>query len=151
MRVESFGHVQSFDSLRPGAFFRCLRGDHFFGLCITDGERKSALIFDKGPHGNPWIAIGGIPHDTMLAYDDALLRVDHDSVSANSIIANGDVISCNGAFYMRAFESAGWNRTVDLDSGKVATLPDDCAFATYARWSVGVVVGETFHTLFSFR
>jgi hypothetical protein len=94
--------------------------------------------------------VAGLPYDTLLVYDHPVLRVDHDSISADSGITNGAVITCNGGFYMRGSESMGWGRIINLDSGTTTNLPKDCRFATYSRWSVGVMVDEIFHPIFSF-
>jgi hypothetical protein len=109
MQVEVAGNALRFDELTPGSFFMFERAKREFGICVSDGQRLSAIIVSRPerPDGNmPWLAIGGLPQDSVASFETATLRAKAADITSDTG-RYGNLISAGGAFYMRAGESLG--------------------------------------------
>lgn len=152
MRLEVPGVGMAFDEVPVGGFFRFERTKPEFGICVTDGVKRAAIILStpERPNGNmPWLAIGGLPNDAVVSFADAILRASHTDVSDDTS-TYGHLISAGDSFYMRASESMGGLRTFNLSTGQMEHLPRSKMAIAYSKWAVGIMVDERFKPIFSF-
>src|SRR5882762_4184960 len=83
MNLDFPGIASSFDDLPLGGFFMFKRTEPEFGLCVLAGQTKSAIIFSRSEkaHAPLWLAVGGLPHDTLISFPQATMRTELSSMS----------------------------------------------------------------------
>jgi hypothetical protein len=151
MDVSVVGRSAWFSDLAPGTFFCALRDERVFGISVSDGVKSGALIFAQSNHqrGNPWLASGGLPSDSLVSFPSALIRARFDNASSDSGLPIGSLIDSGGKFLMRASDGLGNFRTFDLETGQLATLDDSSPTIAYRKWEVGHFDGDDFQAIFS--
>ncbi|PPQ20532.1 hypothetical protein CV770_03920 [Bradyrhizobium sp. AC87j1] len=151
MKLEIPGVAMSFDEVPVGAFFRFERTKPEFGICVTDGTKRAAIILSttERPNGHlPWLALGGLPSDAVVSFPGAVLRASHTDISDDTGIY-GYLISTGGSFYIRVGVSGGYH-TFSVETGQSAQLPKAKMAIAYSKWAVGIMVDERFEPIFSF-
>jgi|SRR5215208_3507719 len=80
MIVELPGNSARFADVPAGTFFAFWRkSERLHGLTVTEGTATSAIMFFDNGRGYPWLAVGGLPNDQILAFPEAVLRPDISS------------------------------------------------------------------------
>ncbi|KYH01707.1 hypothetical protein [Bradyrhizobium sp. DOA1] len=152
MKLEIPGVAMAFDEVAVGGFFRFDRKKPEFGICVTDGTKRAAIILStpERPNGHmPWLAIGGLPNDAVVSFPNAILRANHADISDDTA-TYGHLLSAAGSIYMRVRDSMGGYRTFNLATGQLEQLPTAQMMMAYSKWTAGIIVDERFEPLFSF-
>jgi len=152
MKLEIPGVALAFDDLPVGAFFRFERTKPEFGICVTDGAKRAAIILStpERPNGHmPWLALGGLPNDAVVSFPNAVLRTSHVDI-CDDTGTYGLLISAGDGLYMRVGESIGGYRTFNIETGQHDQLPKDKMAIAYSKWTVGIMVDQRFEPIFSF-
>jgi hypothetical protein len=140
----------------PAGFSWSIRGKPEFGLCVTDGNTKSAIIFFRSEALNAplWFAVCGIPDDTLVSFPSAIMRPDWHSLSFdNSYGTDGAIISASGNFYLRVRADFRSYRTFNVKTGKESPMESpnkEAKFPIFTRWQVGRVIDQQFDQIFEF-
>jgi hypothetical protein len=154
MQIQIYGQaVAKFSDVPTGTFFRALRAEPLFGLSVSDGKRKSALIFSRSPgqSGNPWLADDGLPNDAIVIFPEATLRASTGSVApVSGSFPFGAVINSRQKYYIKASAGTGYTATFNLSSGMYEQLSDKVAAVIYPIWQIGFVANNLFEPIFSF-
>jgi hypothetical protein len=153
MHLDFPGIASSFDDLPVGGFFMVKRRTPEFGLCVSDGQTKSAIIFSYSEkhHAPLWLAAGGFPNDILISFPQATMRTELSSVSDDdNQSASGAVVSAGGEFYMRARKSLGNYYTFNLRTGTMESPSDDAKALAFSKWQVGLLVDHHFDPIFTF-
>ncbi len=154
MDVQIKSRAARFADVRPGTFFCALRAKPLFGICVSDGEKKGALMFSDAPnqHGIPWLADRGFPSDAIVMFPSAVMKADLSSVAAMSgTPPYGVIISSGEDCFVRA--SAGFANpsvTFNVSTGMMANLPAQTASIIFPRWKIGHYENHEFEPLFTF-
>jgi hypothetical protein len=153
MKLDVPGIAMAFEDLPIGSFFMFERAHREFGICVSDGQRLGAIILstpERSGGSIPWLAIGGLPQDSVVSFGAATLRANVADITTDTN-QYGNLISAGSAFYMPAAEGFGNFRTFNVSTGLLEQMPRGTAAIAYARWSVGLMVDATFEAIFSFR
>src|SRR5215203_4732265 len=106
MIVELPGNSARFADVPADTFFAFWRkSERLHGLTVTEGTATSAIMFFDNGRGYPWLAVGGLPNDQILAFPEAVLRPDISSaIDGRTGFSAGAVISVPSGTYMHAVE-----------------------------------------------
>jgi hypothetical protein len=154
MQIQIHGQAATkFSDIPTGTFFRALRAEPLFGLSVSDGKRKSALIFSRSPgqSGMPWLADNGLPNDTIVIFPEATLRANPASAApVAGSLPFGAVISSGDKHYIKASAGIGYTATFNLSSGLYEELSNKTTSVIYPVWQVGHVASNVFEPIFNF-
>jgi hypothetical protein len=152
MDFEFPGIASSFDDLPLGGFFMTTRREREFGLCVSDGQRKSAVMFSYSEryHTPVWLAVGGLPNDTLISFPQAIVRTELSSLCDDDNQVPGAIVSAGGEFYMRARVSLADYYTFNLRTGVMARPSNDAKAIAFSRWNVGLLIDRHFDAIFTF-
>ena len=152
MRLEIPGIAMAFEDLPIGSFFMFERSEREYGICVSDGRKRAAIILStpERPNGHmPWLALGGLPNDAVVSFPAAILRGRPSDITADTGVY-GSLISAGGGFYMRVGEATGNRYSFNVETGQIEKLPEGKMAIAYARWQVGIMIEERFEPIFSF-
>ncbi|WGR93508.1 hypothetical protein MTX26_27740 [Bradyrhizobium sp. ISRA443] len=150
MDIDLPGVGCGFDDLPLGGFFMARRSEPVFGMCVTDGHTKSAIVFSSEKHGRPVsLAVGGLPNDLIVSFPRAVMRGDLSSIADNQSVP-GAIISAAGEFYMRAYLNLGDYYTFNVRSGALERPPAHARALVFAGWRVGFLTDGKFDPIFTF-
>jgi hypothetical protein len=154
MQILIHGQAASkFSDIPTGTFFRALRAEPLFGLSVSNGQRKSALIFSHSASqsGMPWLADNGLPNDTIVIFPEATLRANPASVApVAGSFPFGAVISSGQEYYIKASAGLGHTAIFNLSSGMYEELSDNATSVIYPVWQIGHVASNVFEPIFHF-
>src|SRR5262249_27413357 len=121
-----------------------------FGVAIETPEGKPASFVFSGIEGfkMPWVALGGHPYN-VLQLQAVEVRPDLSSVHFNNPMV-GDLVSSNGQLYMKEGIQRMYDVTINVQTGKPEPIPLDKPFASFSRWSAGVVRDGKWVMLFEY-
>jgi hypothetical protein len=154
MDVQINGRTARFADLRPGAFFCALRAESLFGICVTDGTIKGALLFSEAPRqsGIPWLVDRGLPNDAIVMFPSAVMKADLSSVSATGGSPPfGAVISSGEDYLIRASAGLGDAVTFNLSTGMIVEISTQATSIVFPNWQIGHCENHKFEPLFSFK
>jgi hypothetical protein len=151
MIVNSIGHAAQFSELSPGDCYFYARGQQAtFAMAIREpAGNMLACIFSKedASTGCPWIAQGFYPF-SVLRLQNVEIRPDWTALHFDPP-GIGELTSAGGKFYIIGI--AGHDRgTANLSDGTLEQRPDNEPFATFSRWSAGIVVDGKWVSLLEF-
>jgi hypothetical protein len=153
MDVQIRGCAARFADLQPGSFFCALRAEPLFGLCVSDGATKGALVFSVAPNQNgiPWLADRGLPSDVLVKFPAAVLKAQLSSVAAASGSPPYGAIISNGEDYLiRASSGLGYTATFNVSTGMLAEPSNHSASIVFQQWQIGHYEHHEFEPLFTF-
>ncbi len=153
MNLDFPGIASDFDDVPLGGFFMFKRTVPEFGLCVSVGQMKSAIIFSRSEKlGVPlWLAAGGLPNDALVRLPRATLRAELSSIVEDDRQAlSGAVVSAGGKFYLRARQSISSYFTFNLQTGAMEDPPYAAKSIAFSRWQVGLPSERGFDLIFSF-
>ncbi|MCC8955026.1 hypothetical protein H8B02_16735 [Bradyrhizobium sp. Pear77] len=149
MQVDFSGVITGFDGVPLGGFFQ-FSSDGSFGICVADNDGTRATLALPTPHSKNhtiWIQTGGLTHQPLIYFPDAVLRPKQSSCAPHAI---GSGLICAGAqHFIRGHETQFLHKTFDVDSGLIASVADHEA-VLFSEWSAGQVVDGEFEELYSF-
>lgn len=154
MKVDFSGVVTKFDQVPLGGFFQFDRSSGGgYGICVGIAENKRAVISLPTPASRDirfgWLTVGGINHQTLVYFPDAVLRPVLSSIAEAGSMP-GSVLICAGEKrFIRAYEDGMHHRTFNIDTGLAEQVaPFEIVYFT--KWRVGQIVDRQFEELYVF-
>lgn len=153
MQIEAIGTTARRGDLSPGdCFFFDDGTQSTFAIWSKEeeGGHTAAIVFSrKGGDRLPWAATSGLPH-TILITRSLLIRTDPSSLTFGNELPLGNLITAGGAFYLAAALGRINVVTINLANGMTEDIPNAGPFASFSRWSAGIVEGERWIPVFEF-
>jgi hypothetical protein len=150
MDVDFPGTAVSFNDLPPGGFFMLNRHKPEFGLCVSDGSTKRAIIFSRSEQGAPLFLTRGALVDTLISFPSAVIRPDlHSVLFQQSDGTDGAIISASGNFYLRVDDFQSY-LTFNVQTGNMEGPNNEAKLVILTRWQVGLIIDRQFDPIFTF-
>lgn len=153
MNVDFAGRTVNFADIPSGGFFMFKRrDDEIFGVCVSIGTSKGAIVFagkDRS-QGEVRLASGGLTGDAMIYFESAVTRPDQPSISTATDGPDGALINTADSFYMRVNDGFTGYRTFNIQSGANETPPENAKSIHFAKWQAGLIVDNKFAAMLSF-